>query len=102
MKSIILVLSGIFIFLTIVSYAIQGTPWLGIMFLLSATSGVYMALLYPDPLITKVVMILALTISIAMFMYGIQNHQKIIGQTLAIFGFLLWTFIGLFGLGTGT
>ena len=102
MKSIILAISGIFIFLTIVSYATQGTPWLGIMFLLAATVGVPMGLFYPDPFMVKSVMILGLTISLVMFIYGIKNHQKVIGQVLAVLGFLLWSFIGLLGLGTGT
>ncbi len=102
MKRIILSVSSIFILLIIVSYATQGTPWLGIMFLLSATVGVPMVLLYPDPLMVKLVMILGITISLVMFVYGIKNNQKIIGQLLGILGLLLWTVIGLFGLGTGT
>ena len=103
MKRIFLAISGVFIVLIMVSYAKQGTPWTGIMvFLLSPTFGVPMGLFYPDPLMVKLVMILGLIVSLIMFIYGIKNHQKVIGQVLAVLGFLLWSFIGLLGLGTGT
>lgn len=61
-----------------------------------------MAITYPFSLVLKTSLIFGLTISIFLFYYGIKNHNKKIGQILAIIGFLIWTTVGVVGLGTGT
>jgi len=88
--------------LTIVSYAQQGTPWFGILWLLGATAGVPMGLSYPFPLLVKLEMVIGLLISLLAMIYGFRNHQKWIGQVLAVMGILAWSLIGFMGLGTGT
>ncbi|XPV67488.1 MAG: hypothetical protein ACNI25_09185 [Halarcobacter sp.] len=72
------------------------------MFILGATVGVPMGLLYTFPLFTKLGMILGLLLSFGAMIYGFRNHQKLHGQILAVAGILFWSFIGVLGLGTGT
>ncbi len=102
MKRIFAALICIFIVLAIISFVLQGTPWLALMVVLGATAGIAMGLFYPFPLFTKVAMIIGLLASIIAIFYGFKNHKKLIGQILAVSGIILWSFIGLMGLGTGT
>ncbi len=72
------------------------------MVLLGGIIGIPMGLSYPFPVITKVVMILGLIVSLISIYFGFKNHNKVIGQIIAVVGILGWFFVGLMGLGTGT
>lgn len=61
-----------------------------------------MGLSYPFALATKIALILGLIASAWIIYYGFKNHDKPIGQILAVGGICVWSFIGLMGLGTGT
>ena len=50
----------------------------------------------------KILMISGLFISVIIIFFGLKSHKTIWGKILVIFGIVLWTFIGLIGLGTGT
>jgi hypothetical protein len=102
MKRILISLAFIFIVLGIISFILQGTPWLPLMVVLGATIGIAMGLSYPFPLVIKVSMILGLLASIVACYFGFKNRNKLFGQILAIAGLILWAFIGLMGLSTGT
>jgi hypothetical protein len=81
----------------------QGDPWLPIMFLLGGSIGIPMAIEYPCPSLTKILIILGLVISLLAVIYGFIKSRKIHGQILAIAGIITWLLIGtIYGLGTGT
>jgi hypothetical protein len=102
MKKIFGTLICIFLILLIIGLIIQGNPGLVFMVLLGGIVGIPMGLSYPFPIYTKLGMILGLIASVVSVYFGFANHDKIIGQVLAVVGILCWFFIGLMGLGTGT
>ena len=88
--------------MTLISFAVQGTPWFGVMFILGGTIGIPMVLTYPFSIIMKSVIIIGLFLSIIAFAYGLKHNKKTYAQVLAVVGFTTWSFIGMIGLGTGT
>lgn len=88
--------------LGVVSYLTQGTSWLVLMAALGATVGIPMGLTYPFPIAIKIALISGLIASITAAVYGFRHHLKIKGQILAVVGIVMWSFIGVIGLGTGT
>ena len=69
---------------------------------LGATIGIPMGISYPFPIMTKLSIISGLIVSIIFIYFGFKNHKKYIGQVLALLGIVIWSFIGVIGLGTGT
>ena len=103
MRNIFSTLGIIFLLLTILSLISQGTIWLPVMFLLGATAGIPVFMEYPHEFITKLFVGFGLIVSLSAIIYGLRNSEKPIGQTLAVVGFLVWTFLGtVCGLSTGT
>lgn len=102
MKRIFIVLALLLTLLSIVSLVSMGNLWLPLMVGLGSTIGIPMGLGYPFPYSIKSAMVFGLLAAVAAMFFGFRNHKKAWGQISAISGIILWAFIGLMGLGTGT
>lgn len=85
-----------------VSFLSQGTPWLLFMAFLGATIGIPMGLVFPFPPVEKALYISAVLLSAGMFLWGIRHRSSVLGQSLAVVGLVVWTVVGVIGLGAGT
>lgn len=90
------------ILLSVASLVTLGNLWLPTMVGLGSTIGTPMVLGYPSPPSIKIAIILGLLASVSAIVYGFRNHKNWWGQASAMSGIILWVFIGLIGLGTGT
>jgi hypothetical protein len=73
------------------------------MFLFGGSIGIPMAIDYPWPTLTKMIIIFGLVLSLLFVIYGFIKSRKIRGQILAVVGIVTWLLIGtIYGLGTGT
>ena len=88
--------------ITIYLYATGGNPSNIFLLLLGALVGPYMGLSYPFSITFKLLYVFGFVISFCLFVLGIKFNRKILGQVSVISGVVLWFFLGLIGLGTGT
>jgi hypothetical protein len=103
MNKILLIQIIIFLVITLLSFILQGTPWLSIMMLLSTIVGPFMAYSYPWGIETHLSITSGFIIAAILMFYGIKYRTTNKGIMLFLLGFWLWIFIGLlFGLSTGT
>jgi len=72
------------------------------MTLLGATIGIPMGLAYPFPAMIKLGFIFGLISSMSAIIYGVRYRSEFKGQVLAVIGVVVWSFVGMIGLGTGT
>ena len=79
-----------------------GNLWLLLMVELSGSIGIYMGMEYPFPMYMKALMIIGIIASGVFVYLGFKNHKRTSGQIMAVSGVVLWFFVGLIGLGTGT
>ena len=64
--------------------------------------GVPMGLAYPYPIHTKICDISIIIAAIIMIYIGVKKRGKCYGRVFFIIGIILWIFMGVLGLGTGT
>jgi len=103
MKKILIVQAIIFLFLSLLSLATQGTLWLPVvMGLSSVIIGPYMAYYYPWGFETHLGITIGFIIASILMFYGIKYRDINKGIFMFTLGFWLWAFLGLVGLSTGT
>lgn len=97
-----MILAALIALLCVASLISMGNLWLPLMVGLGATIGIPMGLGYPFSFGIKAIMTLGLLISVLAIIFGFKNAKHVRGQASAVSGVILWVFIGLLGLGTGT
>ena len=92
----------IFGLLFVCGFLLLGNAWGVMLVALAATIGPFMGIDYPFPVPFKIAYVTALLLSVAAMIYGVKARRYKRGQAAAVFGVLLWPFLGMMGLGTGT
>ena len=103
MQKILKIQAYIFFALTVLSFILQGAPWLPIMLILSIVIGPFMAYGYPWDSSTHLLITIGFLLAIFLLVYGFKYRTCTKGIVAFILGFWLWASIGLFfGLSIGT
>lgn len=87
-----------------VAVFMHGLSGLGIFLLvpLGMVVGPAMAMAFPFSMLFKMAYGLAMIVSALCIALGAMNRRGALGQGAVIGGFILWTILGMVGLGTGT
>ncbi len=81
----------------------ENIVWIPLLCVLGALFGPYMFLTFPEfSLVSKFVYVLILIACIAGIILGWRKRKNIYGKFLIVAGVVVWTLVGLMGLGTGS